>query len=420
MPQRRPRRAPPTSRLTTAGRLAIVALLAGLVVLRTGWGRVGRDGDGIWPLQQRVVAPGGPTPGGDDALPGAAATVAGDPVDGTVGTDGTDGPVDTAVGGDGGGDGSGDGDAVGGNGDDGGDDRARTDASDRNVSSVRLGGLVAEGWLHRDAALGLDVPTVVLRAAGRPVRAVAWSRLDPTAGRDVTGDGRPDLVVARDTGGNGCCWSLWVFEAVVAGSTDGGGTGPAGPRPGDDATPSVAAVTGDTAAALAAAGDALSDADAAELGLRAALRLPPSRCRGRFEDVDGDGVPEVVTCDPTVPTALCSATDAADPPVVLRYDDAARSFAPATPRLAARLADAGDGAESVASIAAAGDDLCSALPAALAALYAGRADDAWARLAGVDDAAGVRRRIAALVAASPLYVTADGDGRPVVAEDPDR
>lgn len=400
MPQRRPRRAPPTSRLTTAGRLAIVGLLAGLVVLRTGLGRLGRDGGGPWPLQQRVLAPGGPTPDGVDGLPGTVATPAGGTVDGTERTAETDGPVDAEVS-----DGA----------DDGADDVGeRIDGAERIVASVRIGGLVAEGWQHRDAALGLDVPTVVLRAADRPARAVAWSRLDPTAGRDVTGDGQPDLVVARDTGGNGCCWSLWVFEAAAVTSTNRHDAGPASPRPGADATPAVAAIGDDMPAVLAAAGEALSDADAADLGLRPSLRLPLSRCRGRFEDVDGDGVPEVVTCDPTVPTALCSASDAADPTVVLRYA-AGQGFVPATPGLAARLADADDG--PVASFAAAENDLCAALPAVLAALYAGRADDAWTRLAGVDDAAGARRRITDLAAASPLYVAADGDGRPVVAED---
>lgn len=437
MPQRRPRRAPPSSRLTTAGRVAIAVVLAGMVLLRTGWGRLGRDGDGPWLPWQRIAAPGGATPG---ALPGATATAQDDiatprwaaptrPGEPTARASSPATPL--------------------GDGDPAPPGAAAPGPDDRPLAAVVVGGVVAEGGLRRDPDLGLDVPTVTLRASDGPAHALAWARLDARAGRDVTGDGRPDLVLERDTGGMGCCWALWVYE-VAAGAVeaegavgDGGDVGAGGAGGGTSGSRAVDEVdAGDASDAADAVDDIgrdlgagpslvaadegadawLSEAGADGLGLRPVLGLPLSRCRGRFDDLDGDGAPEVVTCDPTVPSALCSAYDGGDPTVVLRYEVGV-GFVPATADVAAtadgrtRLdAGAGDdgGGGAVGGDGAAGDGLCAVLPAALADLYRGRDDDAWARLAGLDDAAAVRRRIAALAADSPLYRAPGAAGRPVI------
>lgn len=363
MSSRRPRRAPPTSRLTRAARIGLGVILVGVVVLRSGWAMFTRGGGPHVPLAQE-----GPAPGRAPTEPGAtsAATSTLTPRLAMATAASTRGPKPNDV-----------------------------DASARLVATANLDGRIAQGWLARDPVLGVDVPTVTIDAPGQATRGIAWSRLDPRAGADVTGDGRADLVIERDTGGMGCCWSLWVYEVEPS------PPGQAAPASPDDPPETFAG----------AKVDGLTAADAAALGLRPALRLPLSRCRGALTDVDGDGSLEVVTCDSSVPLALCPALEGADPEVVLHYVKGS-GYAPATPSLRSpRPAADGSAASSSAGT------LCSALPAALAAYYAGDDAAAAAALALVPDAAAVDRRITKLLKVSPLYAAPNAAAAAVIVMD---
>lgn len=365
MSPRRPRRAPPTSRLTRTARVALGVILVGVVVLRSGWALFSRGDGPLVPLVQEGPAP-GRVPAEPEATPSAAAA----PTSRTA--------MATAI------------PTLGRVPDEGG-------AAARLVATAELDGRVANGWLTRDPVLGVDIPTVTIDAPGQTTRRIAWSRLDPRAGTDVTGDGRADLVIERDTGGMGCCWSLWVYEVE--------------PSPPDQAAGVPAAAAPGSVAAVDV--DGLTGADAEALGLRPALRLPLSRCRGALTDVDGDGSLEVVTCDSSVPLALCPALEGADPEIVLRYVEG-RGYVPATPRFRSSRPAAADPAASSAPAAA---DPCSALPAVLAASYAGRDAAAAAAMAKVPDAAAFGRRVASLMKASPLYAAPDGDAAAVIVTD---
>ena len=341
MPPRRPHRPAPPSRLTTAGRIGIVVVLAGVVLARTrlltrdGFG--GRDDDmsiRVAPTSALGLPPAGPT----RAQPTAAVTTPAVLTTRVAPSPGAQGPSE--------------------------------DAGDRLVSEVTVHDHVVREWLRPQPGLGLEQPIVTIRADGVPETVLDWTRLDDRTGTDVTGDARSEIVVERDTGGMGCCWSLQIFQV-----------------------------------------------DPAPPALRAILELPLSRCRGRLEDLDGDGADEVLTCDPTITDALCSAAGNGDPPVVLRFVEG-KGYVPSTPAFADDLpmaavdvpiaaaragSTAGErGTGGPVSTGSAG--LCAVLPASLDALYRGRSADAWALLDGIAAPATTRDTIERLAAASPLFV----------------
>ncbi|MEO8082408.1 MAG: hypothetical protein ABI780_01155 [Ardenticatenales bacterium] len=409
MPPRRPRRAPPTSRLTRTARVALGVILVGVVVLRSGWSLFSRGAHPPRvPLAQEGPAPGRqPTEG--RSTPDFAATIAAASTS-SLAPAATALPAPLADAAD--------------------SSPADPDASARLVATARLDGRLARGWLVRDLTLGIDVPTVTIHAPGQATRSIAWSRLDPRAGSDVTGDGRADLVIERDTGGMGCCWSLWVYEvdAPPSDSASDGSSSAGSSSAGTSSDPtSPGGATSDGSGALgdaftAAPVDGLTAADAAALGLRPALRLPLSRCRGTLEDMDGDGSLEVVTCDSSVPVALCPALEGADPEVVLRYTQG-RGYVPVTPRLRSTAA----GSAVDASVPGSGErsgELCTALPSVLGSFYSGRDAQAEAELASVRGAASAGVRIHALLQASPLYGApgspSDGAGAAVIVMDETR
>lgn len=339
MPHRPQRHPAPPSRLTTAGRIGIVVVLAGVVLARTRL--LTRDGfDGADEDMSIRVAPTsalGPTPAESapavptPSLPTHATPTRAMPTP-AVSTGAASTPVAQGP---------------------------SEDAGDRFVSEVIVHGHVVRAWLRPRPDLGIEQPIVTIRADGVPETVLEWTRLDDRTGTDVTGDARSEIVVEHDTGGMGCCWSLEIFQV--------------------DSTPHA---------------------------LRTILALPLSRCRGRLEDLDGDGADEVLTCDPTITDALCSAAGSGDPPVVLRFVDG-KGYVPATPAFADDLPATVDVPIDVAAAGGTGSaGLCAVLPASLDALYRGRSADAWAILDGIATPATTRATIERLAAASPLFVAA--------------
>jgi hypothetical protein len=155
----------------------------------------------------------------------------------------------------------------------------------------------------------------------------------PPTGRDLDGDGLPDLVVTRWSGGAHCCYATAAY---------GIGT-----------------------------------------RIRTLLSIDTGDCGpGEFTDLDGDGSLEFSTCDETWKDRYCVFALAPFPTVVFAYDAKGRQYRVATPRFASYLQRQIDGdlIETNNYLAEnggrdAGGDKCAVLRPALGLMYAGRLDD---------------------------------------------
>jgi hypothetical protein len=194
---------------------------------------------------------------------------------------------------------------------------------------------------------------------------------DPT-GRDITGEGHPDVVLERFTGGAHCCFSVIVYDL--------------GPT------------------------------------LTKVLETRESNCSGRFEDLDGDSVLEFVTCDDLFAYVYCPYASSPMVQVIMRYEPG-RGYVPASPRFAHLYAEMAAGHLELAESATAGElgewdetTKCAVLPLTLDYLYTGQADRAWAELSRLytyPDGLLFWAEIVQAVSESSLYVS-DGSSPPVV------
>ena len=183
-----------------------------------------------------------------------------------------------------------------------------------------------------------------------------------SSGKDITGDGRAELVVTKHSGGAHCCESTAIYSV--------------------DAAP------------------------------KQILSLSTGSCPGELVDLDKDGVPEFKTCDDTFANAMCSFAFSPMPSVVFAYDTAKGAFAAATPRY---LNAAEEAKASLAEARKAMADnprdegirRCGALAPALSLIYGGRVDEGLALFRLVykrPDGAQVERKTMELVRKSPLWI----------------
>src|SRR5215212_1588334 len=112
--------------------------------------------------------------------------------------------------------------------------------------------------------------------------------IESTTGRDINGDGSPDLVVSTWSGGAHCCYTTTVYSV------------------GRDVRNVLAVETGNCGP-------------------------------GTFDDLDGNGVLEFSTCDDQWADAYCDFASAPMPTVVFAYDPAFQKYTVATPRFSAAL-----------------------------------------------------------------------------------
>jgi hypothetical protein len=182
-------------------------------------------------------------------------------------------------------------------------------------------------------------------------------------GSDITGEGHPDVIIETYSGGAHCCFSTIVYDL--------------GPT------------------------------------LTKMLETPQSNCGGQFEDLDGDGVFEFVTCDDLFAYAYCPFAASPVVQVILQYEPG-RGYLPASPRFAHLYAEEVAAHTQMAQEARPGElgewdgtTKCGVLPLMLDYLYTGRADQAWTefnRLYNYPDAALFWAEVVQAVADSPLYV----------------
>ena len=187
--------------------------------------------------------------------------------------------------------------------------------------------------------------------------------LGALTGTDINGDGFGDAIIQSYSGGAHCCFTTTVYS----------------------------------------------------LGQEAEqiLALAGGNCSGVFQDLDGDGVYEFVTCDDRFAYAFCAYAGSPLVRVVLKYEPD-QEYVPASPEfadayendLAAHLGIAEDGAPGELGEWD-GSTKCSVLPLVLDYLYSGETETAWAELARLytsPDVAGFQTAIEEIAAASPLYV----------------
>jgi hypothetical protein len=191
------------------------------------------------------------------------------------------------------------------------------------------------------------------------------SGLGALTGTDITGEGHPDVVIETFTGGAHCCFSTRVYDL--------------GPT------------------------------------LTKVLETPESNCGGQFEDLDGDGVLEFVTCDDLFAYVYCAYAFSPFVQVILQYEPE-RGYVPVSPRFAHLYAEAMATHTRLAEETSADDtggwdgtNKCAVLPLVLDYLYTGQADQAWSALTQFyhyPDRLLFWAEVVQAVAESPLYVPA--------------
>ncbi len=187
-------------------------------------------------------------------------------------------------------------------------------------------------------------------------------------GTDLTNDGTPEVIIERFTGGAHCCSGTEVYSV----------------------------------------GDRLENV----------LSRVPAECGGGFNDLNGDGVFEYITCDDVFAYAYCPYVGSPFPQVVMKYDPDL-GYIPASPEFpqvydesivrnleSAQLSEAGAYGEFD------GSNKCSVLPVVLDYLYSGQDDQAWQtfnELYKGDDIASFPGDILRTVSNSRMYVAPPQD-----------
>jgi len=231
----------------------------------------------------------------------------------------------------------------------------------------QIGEYVVRLWRNTsDESIGYDNVATISRAGLEMARVEMVANLGEETGSDLTGEGHPDVVIHVFTGGAHCCFSTIVYDL--------------GPK------------------------------------LIKVLETPLSNCDGSFQDLDGDGVAEHITCDDLFAYVYCSYAGSPAAQVVLQYDPG-RGYVPASPRFAdlydepivrhreqAETAQPGEMGEWD------GTTKCAVLPIVLDYLYSGQDEKAWTefnRLYDYPDALLFWAEIAQAVADSSLYTPGD-------------
>lgn len=204
---------------------------------------------------------------------------------------------------------------------------------------------------------------VTISAPGqRQVQVESVSQINPLTGKDITGEGNPDVVIDSYTGGAHCCFITTVYDL---GST-----------------------------------------------LLKVLETRESNCGGKFEDLDGDRTLEFITCDDSFVYQYCCYAGTPVVKVILKYE-AGKGYRPAGPRFAQQYAADIAAHTELAKNAKPEDhcewdktNKCAVLPLILDYLYSGAPAKAWEALAlyyKYTDAARFRAEIERRVSQSPYY-----------------
>ena len=162
---------------------------------------------------------------------------------------------------------------------------------------------------------------------------LAATTVEPTSGKDLTGDSQPEIVASTWSGGAHCCYSTAIYSV----SRD----------------------------------------------VRPVLTIETGNCGpGELQDLDADGRMEVVTCDDRWGYTYCSFAESPMPRVVFAYNATHAAYEIATPKYAARFRDdiTAQTLEARKRMEAEGGkdpgrDKCMVLQPALSLMYTGQLED---------------------------------------------
>ena len=204
-----------------------------------------------------------------------------------------------------------------------------------------IGAYIVQLWRNTAAdAWGYD-NIVTISADGQTLAQIemVWEIGELTGG-DITGEGHPDVIIETFTGGAHCCFSTTVYDL--------------GPT------------------------------------LTEVLETRESNCGGGFEDLNGDSIPEFVTCDDLFAYAYCPYAFSPMVQAVLQYDPV-RGYVPAGPHFPDLYTEAIAQHTELAYDTVLSEGLgewdqttkCVVLPLVLDYLYSGQADRVWTELNGL-------------------------------------
>ncbi len=205
---------------------------------------------------------------------------------------------------------------------------------------------------------------VTISAAGQATVQINYATgLGELTGEDIIGEGHPAVVVQTYTGGAHCCTITYAYDL--------------GPT------------------------------------LKLVLETPESNCGGEFQDLNGDGVYEFVTCDDSFAYEFCAYAGSPLVKVIMEYDPG-QGYVPASPSWPEQYAEDTVRDTQTAEQGKPGDmgemddtTKCSVLPLVLDYLYSGDADSAWAALDAYypyDDLDAFQAQIEEIANKSPLFV----------------
>lgn len=226
-----------------------------------------------------------------------------------------------------------------------------------------IGNYVIRLWQNTARGASRFEDLVTISAPGqRQVQVESVSQINPLTGKDITGEGNPDVVIDSYTGGAHCCFVTTVYDL--------------GPT------------------------------------LLKVLETRESNCSGKFEDLDGDGALEFITCDDLFAYQYCCYAGTPTVKVIFKYE-AGKGYRPASPRFAQQYAADIAAHTELAKNAKPEDhcewdktNKCAVLPLVLDYLYSGAPAKAWEALAlyyKYPDAAKFRAEIERRVSQSPYY-----------------
>lgn len=225
-----------------------------------------------------------------------------------------------------------------------------------------IDGYAVRQWYNTAEDALMFERVVTISSEDQPTVQVDFASLLDLTGTDITGEGNTDVVIEGFSGGAHCCFSEIVYDL--------------GPE------------------------------------VNEVLYTHGSNCGGRYEDLDGDGVYEFITCDDLFAYSYCPFVYSPAPMVVMKYEPNRKMYVIASPLYVDQYAD--DIAEHTAMAAGKPGDMgewdetnkCSVLPLVLDYLYSGQGDKAWEAFDKFyvgDDVESFRPEIEMSVYRSPLY-----------------
>jgi hypothetical protein len=201
-----------------------------------------------------------------------------------------------------------------------------------------IGPYVIRVWRNTTSEMLMNFDSIAtIQTMGQPMIQVDMAPgLHDLTGRDITGEGNPDVVIETYSGGAHCCFSTIVYDL--------------GPTPTE------------------------------------VLRTPESNCSGYFEDLDNDSVLEFITCDDLFSYQYCCFAGSPAVKVIMKYYPG-DGYLPASTSFRRLYAEDITNHTAAAEKAPPGEycewdetNKCAVLPVVLDYLYSGQWDMAWSEL----------------------------------------